>query len=111
MITLKKCQYVTESGHETTEYVALQNEEPIGLLIIDSEELASVFDRLYGGHGLIFHQSDAPPNPFFIKSWNKVFDGDELPEGTKNVFVDQTPCGIESLCRSIMSKADALSAR
>lgn len=105
MITLKKCQYKTENGHDITEYVAIQDNKPIGLLVIDSEECAGAFDSLYGGHGLIFHQLDAPPNPYFIKSWSEVFDGDELPSGAKNVFVDQSSYGIQSLCKSIIANA------
>lgn len=54
-------------------------------------ETAGTFERCYSGLGYIYHQSDNPPNPFFVKFWNQVFDNPELlPKGTKNVFIDQS---------------------
>ena len=52
-------------------------------------ENPGTFERCYSEHGYIYHQSDNPPNPFFVKSWSQVFDNPELlPNGTKNVFID-----------------------
>ena len=49
------------------------------------------FSMVFGGHGYIYHQSDNPPNPFFVASWAEVFGNSGLlPTGTVNVFVD---CG------------------
>lgn len=55
-----------------------------------TQDTPGVFDRLFGGHGYIYHQSDNPPNPFFNRDWSEVFSNPEmLPTATKNVFVDQ----------------------
>ena len=61
-----------------------------------SPEQPGTFARIFGGHGLIFHQEDNPPNPFFVKSWAEVFSNPELlPLATKNVFVDS---GFDAEC-------------
>lgn len=50
-----------------------------------------VFALIFEGHGYIYHQDDNPPNPFFNKFWGDVFENPELlPEGTRNVFVDNS---------------------
>ena len=54
-------------------------------------EEPGIFARIFEGHGYVYHLGDNPSNPFFNRSWGEVFDNPELlPEGTRNVFVDQS---------------------
>lgn len=54
-----------------------------------TDDEPGLFAQIFGGHGYIYHQLDEPPNPFFLRSWDRVFSNPELlPANTKNVFVD-----------------------
>jgi hypothetical protein len=53
----------------------------------EPREFALIFD----GHGPVMHQKNPAPNPFFVTSWGELFENAEvLPEGTKNIFLDES---------------------
>lgn len=92
MLTIVESKVKTSFGNSVFYVVADGHVQ--GELVADAEMEPTVFNRIYEGNGMVLHQSDAPPNPFFVGSWGEVFSNPELvPTGTKNIFVDPKSIG------------------